>query len=139
MDNKRITLSEAVKFHGHLGPYLVLGILAGELGLRRLKCKKYFGIDVLVWGAKEKPKSCFIDGLQLSTDGKGNIKKLNGPRIKVELRRCDDKRRIAFVLKDGIIRKIGQLKSHKDSELLANKLYKTVNYKLFNLKLETRT
>ncbi|MCX5710376.1 MAG: formylmethanofuran dehydrogenase subunit E family protein, partial [Candidatus Omnitrophica bacterium] len=77
----KVSLKEAVNFHGHLGPYLVLGLKAGEMALRKLGCKKYFGLEVKVFGALKKPKSCFIDGLQLSTGatyGKGNIQKYKG-------------------------------------------------------------
>jgi formylmethanofuran dehydrogenase subunit E len=67
MKKSGITLKEAIRFHGHLGPYLVLGVLAGEAALKKLKAKKYFGIEMKVWGANKKPKSCLVDGLQLST------------------------------------------------------------------------
>ena len=86
MNKNRVTLKEAIKFHGHLGPYLVLGILAGESALKKLRCKKYFGLNVRVWETHKKPKSCLIDGLQLSTGatyGKGNINKLNGSKMKI--------------------------------------------------------
>lgn len=43
---RNVAIKEAVNFHGHLGPYLILGILAGEAALKRLRCKKYFDIDV---------------------------------------------------------------------------------------------
>ena len=46
---KRISLKEAVNFHGHLGPYLVVGLLAGEAVLKILACRKYFGLKVLVY------------------------------------------------------------------------------------------
>jgi len=36
---RKIAIKEAIKFHGHLGPYLILGILAGEAALKILKCK----------------------------------------------------------------------------------------------------
>ncbi|MGD9014912.1 MAG: formylmethanofuran dehydrogenase subunit E family protein, partial [Candidatus Omnitrophota bacterium] len=67
MNYKRNTLNQAKRFHGHLGPYLILGILAGELAIKKLGCRKYFDLSVRVWGAQRKPKSCCIDGLQLST------------------------------------------------------------------------
>ena len=44
----KIRLNEAIKFHGHLGPYLVLGLKAGELALKKLGCKKYFNLDFLL-------------------------------------------------------------------------------------------
>jgi len=140
MLHDRVSLREAIKFHGHLGPYLVLGLLAGETALKKIKCKKYFGLDVKVWGAKEKPKSCLIDGLQLSsgaTYGKGNIKKLNGPAIKIEFSHREKRARLNLKLSDGLIEKLQQAKTHQQSELLAEELYRSNFKELFNLQLKT--
>ncbi len=136
MSKDRITLNEAVRFHGHLGPYLVLGILAGEFALKRLKCKKYFGLKVKVYDANKKPKSCLIDGLQLSTGityGKGNIKKLNGSGIKIEFQNHNGHKKITLRLKKDLIQALKKTKSHKVSELLAKRLYKTDYSELFEL------
>ena len=135
MSNK-ITLKEAIKFHGHLGPYLILGILAGEAALKKLKCKKYFGLDVKVWGANKKPKSCLIDGLQLSTGatyGKSNIQKLNGFIIKIKFHNRINNKIITLKLKDSMVKRLKAAKTHKDSELLARKLYKISHSELFDL------
>lgn len=129
-------LKEAEKFHGHLGPYLVLGILAGELALKKLRCRKYFNLEIKVFGANKKPKSCLIDGLQLSTGatyGKGNIIKLNSTLIKVEFRNRINNKKIILRLKDGLLQILKNTKIHRDSEALAKKLYKTDYTKLFNL------
>ncbi len=133
---KRITLSEALKFHGHLGPYLVLGILAGEFALKRLRCKKYFGLEVRVWGTDKKPKSCFIDGLQLSTGatyGKGNIHKLDGRKIKIEFCNPNNNKKFILRFRESLIQRLEETKTHRDSELLAKRLYKTEYNELFNL------
>ncbi len=132
----RITLKEAEKFHGHLGPYLVLGVLAGEVALKKLRCKKYFGLEVKVWGAMKKPKFCLIDGLQLSTGatyGKGNIEKLDGPTIKVKFCNCLNQKKVTLKFKQGLIKKLEETKTHRDSEVLAKKLYNTSYNKLFKL------
>ena len=124
---KKVTLLEAEKFHGHLGPYLVLGILAGEFALKKLGCKKYFGINIKVYGADKKPKSCLIDGLQLSsgaTFGKGNIVKLNGNAIKIEFFDCLKNKQITLKLKENIMHKLKKVETHKDSEILAKELFK---------------
>jgi len=124
---KRVTLNEATKFHGHLGPYLILGILAGESALKKLKCKKYFGLDVKVCGADKKPKSCFIDGLQLSTGatyGKGNIAKIQSNKIRAVFCNTQNNKKLTISLKDGIIDKLNNLKRHRDSELFAKELYR---------------
>jgi len=136
MKNGKVTLNEAIEFHGHLGPYLVLGILAGEAALKKLRCKKYFGLEVKVWGAGEKPKSCLIDGLQLSTGatyGKGNIEKLNGRAIKMEFSSRISQKKIILRLKSDLIRRLKGAKTHRNSEILAKKLYNTNWNKLFKL------
>ncbi len=137
MSNKRIQLGEAVRFHGHLGPYLVLGILMGQYALRRLKAKKYFGIEVRVKGVFKKPMSCLIDGLQLSTGatfGKGNIKKLNGRDIRVIFRNLRDKKKIVLSLREHLKVRLERLKGHRDSEALAEAIYKSGYSELFEFK-----
>ena len=136
MGNNKITLPEAEKFHGHLGPWLVLGILAGEIALKKLRTRKYFGLKVRVWGANKRPKSCLIDGLQLSTGstyGKGNIKKLNGRRIKIDFCNPACHKKLILKLKDNLIQRLQGTKTHKDAEWLARKLYKTDYSELFEL------
>jgi len=137
MGNEKITLDRARKFHGHLGPYLVLGVLMGEYALKHLKAKKYFGLEVKVKGVDKKPKSCIVDGLQLSTGatlGKGNIKKLNGKDIQAIFYNLNTKRRIALSLKDNLKFSLEKLRNHRDSEALAKKLHKRKDYgKLFRL------
>ena len=131
----RITLKQAEKFHGHLGPYLVLGIRAGEIALKKLRCKKYFGLEVKVWGANKKPESCLIDGLQLSTGatyGKGNISKLDGSAIKIEFGNLTNRKRITLRLKDSLIKELEKAKMHRDSEVLAKKLYRREDSEFFN-------
>ncbi len=131
---KRISLKEAVKFHGHLGPYLVLGILAGELAIRRLKCRKYFGLKIKVWGATKKPKSCLIDGLQLSsgaTYGKGNIGRLSANRVKIEFLNCQNNRKLILKINDCIEERLREAKTHAEAEALARLLYQKPGAKIF--------
>jgi formylmethanofuran dehydrogenase subunit E len=135
MKEKRITLKEGIKFHGHLGPYLVLGIRAGELALKKLKFKRYFGVGVKVWGAAHKPKSCLIDGLQLSTGatlGKGNIEKFNGPAIKIEFMDKEKGASVSLSLRQGLLRDLAEAKTHESCERLAKKLYSSDFTELFS-------
>lgn len=132
-----INLKEAIDFHGHLGPYLVLGVLAGELALKELKCKKYFGLEVKVWGATQKPKSCLIDGLQLSTGatlGKGNISKHEGHIIEIEVNNAAEKKKIHITLNDHLRKDVERALTHEESEALAKKIYKMDPHKVFNLR-----
>jgi len=135
-DKTRITLKDAVKFHGHLGPYLILGILAGELAIKKLRCKKYFGLDIKICGANKKPKSCLIDGLQLSTGatyGKGNVQKIKGDKIKVILRNLKNNEKNKLCIKDSLLKRLDSLAGHKDCEAFAKELYKTDPLNIFNL------
>jgi len=133
---RRITINEAEEFHGHLGPYLILGILAGELAIKILKCKRYFGLDVLVQGANKKPKSCLIDGLQLSTGatyGKGNIKKISGNNIVISIQNLKNNKKVKISLKEALIRRLDVLKGHAASEGLAKELYNADSLDIFGL------
>lgn len=61
-------LKKAVEFHGHLGPFLVLGLRMGLVGLRELNVKG--GERKLQVTAKlpySIPFSCTVDGLQIAT------------------------------------------------------------------------
>ncbi|MEM2896266.1 MAG: FmdE family protein [Candidatus Bathyarchaeia archaeon] len=62
-------MEKAEEFHGHLGPFLVLGLKIGLLGLKKLNMNR--GSDgelhVTVMLDYSIPFSCMIDGLQVST------------------------------------------------------------------------
>ncbi len=122
-----IPIKEAIKFHGHLGPYLILGLLAGNLGLRKTGAKKHFGMEVKVYGANKKPKSCLIDGLQLSTGatyGKGNIQKFAGSDIKIKMRNVINGKRLTLSLAKELKKELDCLRGHSESERFAKGLLK---------------
>lgn len=93
-------------------------------------------MEVKVWGANEKPQSCIIDGLQLSTGatyGKGNITKIDGCKIKMEFCNLSNHKKITLKLKDDFIQKLQKTKNHRDSEILAKQLYRMDPLELFHL------
>ncbi|MEN6357550.1 MAG: formylmethanofuran dehydrogenase subunit E family protein [Armatimonadota bacterium] len=70
-------LELAKRFHGHMGPNLVIGIKMGNYAVKTLGISNHFGIDVEVHCPGKPPVSCMIDGIQLSTGatmGKTNIR-----------------------------------------------------------------
>lgn len=74
--NQKQLIDQLIQFHGHLGPYLVLGYRMGMIGLRETKTKKYFGLRVEVKCPAKPPERCLVDGLQFATGatyGKANI------------------------------------------------------------------
>jgi formylmethanofuran dehydrogenase subunit E len=61
-------LEKAKDFHGHLGPFLVLGVRAGLRGLKELGTRKenlYISASVLL--RYSVPYSCVLDGIQMTT------------------------------------------------------------------------
>jgi hypothetical protein len=69
-------LARIEDFHGHLGPFVILGFRAGQAALRSLPAQGYFDLEARVWCGKTPPLSCFADGVQLGsgcTTGKGNL------------------------------------------------------------------
>jgi len=76
-------LERAAEFHGHLGPYLVLGLRMGVLAKNTLNADP-FEIRAEIHTEKKKPRSCILDGIQFAsgcTLGKGNIDLLESDKI----------------------------------------------------------
>ncbi len=117
-------LSKAVEFHGHLGPYLVLGLKAG------LFANQILGRSPMKTGAVIKtkttpPESCFADGVQLTTGctfGKGNISLLEGVGLQVIFKK--NSQELTLELKDQIIEEMNSLPDEEEAwEALAKELY----------------
>ncbi|MCK5588384.1 MAG: formylmethanofuran dehydrogenase subunit E family protein [Candidatus Lokiarchaeota archaeon] len=67
---------KAVRFHGHPGVFLAIGIRMGLLALEYLKSKGYFELEAFVQTRERPPYLCILDGIQFSTGctiGKGNL------------------------------------------------------------------
>lgn len=62
-----LSLEDAVKMHGHRGPWLVLGYRAGLRALEILKPEDEHDLTCKVRCPLKKPYTCSIDGIQVST------------------------------------------------------------------------
>jgi len=63
-----VLLDKARDFHGHLGPFLVLGLRAGLRGLRELQTRKEsLDVSAKVRLTYSLPYSCILDGVQVAT------------------------------------------------------------------------
>ena len=118
----------AIRFHGHLGPFLVLGLRAG------LRAVELFGHDpfklkAIVILKRAIPYTCFLDGIQFSTGctlGKGNIEVLEGDGITVRF--IHERGEFTLIVRDEILEEIV---SAEDMEGEALKLLKLPLSKLF--------
>ena len=63
-----VILNRAEEFHGHLGPFLVLGVRMGLIGVRELEAKgNQEKLRVTAMLRNSVPFSCVIDGIQVAT------------------------------------------------------------------------
>ena len=132
---KQNLLEFAVKFHGHLGPYLVLGLRMGMAAIRILKPHGLHELSVKVWTKITPPESCLVDGIQVSsgcTLGKANTSVKDSRRIGAEFRKAD--RRVVIRLSEKSKRTLGSLKKPTPQitlNELATSLYRAPDRQLF--------
>jgi formylmethanofuran dehydrogenase subunit E len=89
MRPKHSSLAAAARFHGHLGPWLALGLKAGLRARRELGASP-FELTACVFCPARTPYSCFIDGVQVGsgcTLGKGNVRHVRASACRVEFLR----------------------------------------------------
>ncbi len=124
-------LKGAVKFHGHLGPFLILGLRAGLLGVDYLG-KNHFELRARVKTDLHPPRSCFIDGVQFAsgcTAGKGNIETHVSNGVSVEFVRGEHK--ISLVVRDDVLKTLDQITSERQSETICIEILHRTDEELF--------
>ncbi len=128
--DKIVRLTE---FHGHLGPYLIIGMKMGEisnniLGTETGAGSTHFHKKAIVKTGTVPPISCIIDGIQYTsgcTLGKGNIEVLN-QKIPEATFILDDKE-LTIKLKIKIET------ADRDLEEVAMEVYRTDDRDLFEI------
>jgi formylmethanofuran dehydrogenase subunit E len=124
-------LKRAVEFHGHLGPFLVLGLKAGLLA-NSLLGKDCFETTAVVATDPNPPHSCLVDGVQFVTGctmGKGNIKIKRSKSIYVLFLKGGRKLKLKLIR--NVLGTIRNASSQKDSEKVALELLKKPAHELF--------
>jgi len=87
------TLKKAEEFHGHLGPFLTLGVRMGLIGIRELRVKRNEEkLRITAMLKYSVPFSCVIDGIQVATkctigNKKLRVKRSPGITARFELQR----------------------------------------------------
>lgn len=129
-------LEGAVSFHGHLGPFLVLGLRAGLIGVGYLG-KSYFELRATVETGIQPPRSCFIDGIQFAsgcTTGKCNLQVVTDNDVSVEFVRGE--RRIRITIRDNILRDMNHLSSEEQVERFSREILEKTANELFLVEKE---
>jgi formylmethanofuran dehydrogenase subunit E len=129
-------LGLAVAFHGHLGPYLVLGLKAGELA-NKIMGKEPFKTRAEVFSPPQPPHSCIVDGVQFSTGctmGKANIL-LHGSKKRVKVIFTKEGRSLEVSPKRSILQSFSSMKGDA-AEDMSEELYRLPLDELFDYKIK---
>jgi formylmethanofuran dehydrogenase subunit E len=97
-------LKQAARFHGHLGPWLVLGLKAGTYARRKLDASP-LDLQARVFCPPRTPYTCFVDGIQFSsgcTMGKGNISHHRANECRVEFTRKGSRSRVRLAVRPEV-------------------------------------
>ncbi len=123
-------LASAARFHGHLGPWLVLGLRAGIHARRTFRATP-FELNAAVKSPPRPPHSCFIDGVQLGsgcTMGKANITRRDSRSVSVSFSRKGSKRILTLHVRPKVVTEID---GASDIERLARTLFRRPLSRLF--------
>ena len=123
---------KGVEFHGHLGPFLIIGLRMGSLALKLLGLNEPSGLRAIVETGNEPPLSCIADGVQVATGctlGKGNIEVVKNNRAKATF--LKDNKILVVELRESAYRRIlEQLETHT-SERVAEEVMEYLDEELF--------
>lgn len=112
-------LKEAVKFHGHLGVFLVLGLKAG-LYANEILGENNVKMHACIETESFPPFSCFVDGVQVTTGctmGKRNIELRNGASLSVRF--TQGNRQLTLWIKPVLLEGFRRINSMNESKEVA--------------------
>lgn len=102
-------LEKAAEFHGHLGPFLAIGVRMGLIGLDRVSMAMGDSLEVTASLPLRVPFSCIIDGLQVSTNctvGNQKLSLKDCPSIQATFERKDNGQKIVVALNQSVFEKL---------------------------------
>lgn len=100
-----LSLEEAIRFHGHKGPFMIIGYRAGLLACRLL-CRNPFDLYCKARIPIKRPFSCILDGIQCSsgcTLGKLNIVIEDSEKFELEFIRMSNNSRLVLKIRKKLI------------------------------------
>lgn len=117
-------------FHGHIGPWAVVGYRMGEIARRKFPEKLW----VVVYTGTKPPISCLIDGVQFTsccTMGKGNIKIRDDNQAMGMF--YDERSILEIRLKDDWRRRIEAETTKENEEEMAIQVFEAKDEDLFRI------
>lgn len=131
--DKEYSMEDLAAFHGHLGPFIVLGYRMGRYARRNL-CQDPFQLKATVYCSGTPPESCIADGIQIGsgcTLGKRNIEIVISDKIRGEFSAGERKLVLSPISIDTPPR---DDHDHGEAiELLAERMYMKPDSQLFDI------
>jgi len=124
-------LRRLADFHGHLGPYVLLGYRMGLVAKKHFPKKFY----ATLYTGTEPPVSCTIDGVQFSsgcTLGKGNLSVKEGGKAVVRF--YDGIRSIEISPLESVQKKIDMVTTYEAGEKLSLELHQLSDRELLMIR-----
>lgn len=128
------TLKKIEDFHGHLGPYVILGYKMGQIS-NQILGKNPFEKKAVVFTFDQPPHSCIIDGIQLSsgcTLGKKNIKIYKKENLKVIFSNKNGKQ-VEIILKSNIINEVDTIVTDNNILIYSKNIWERNDEELFDI------
>ncbi|HVO78172.1 MAG TPA: formylmethanofuran dehydrogenase subunit E family protein [Methanomassiliicoccales archaeon] len=130
MDQLPEELIRLKRFHGHLGPYVVVGYRMGQLARQRLEGK----LTAVAFTGTKTPLSCLVDGVQFSSSctlGKGNISIQDKGEARAHF--FNDRVLLDIKLDDEVKKSIDDGMSKETEEATALAIYNEPEEELFEI------
>lgn len=134
MELDRELIERLRAFHGHLGPFAMLGYRAGKLALKSLGAPSHFGIHAEVRCPAQPPPSCFADGVQYSTGctlGKRNIELVPARSITLTVTVNESGASVTIVPRGEVIEQFSRWLADEGDEAAALRVLTMSNADLF--------
>lgn len=124
-EDVKALLLEAADFHGHLGPFLALGVRTGLTGLRELNARPGdTKLRVTVMLKYDVPFSCMLDGVQAVTRCTVGNKRLSWKDSEQmsAVFTVHDSVRVEVIINSAAVQELGRKLADKPSEETVRKL-----------------
>jgi formylmethanofuran dehydrogenase subunit E len=130
-------LQAAGRFHGHIGPFLSVGLRMGQVANEHLG-RAPMDMKAVVWVEAKPPRSCVVDGIQYATGctmGKASIT-IEADASRVAARFTAKTGTVNVGLKDGFLARIEEdLKGAEEKAIIdyAFKIMDTAPEEMFEV------
>ena len=133
------TVNAARKFHGHLGPFLVIGVRMGESALKQFNLIGNERLDLRanVKVPLQTPFSCLLDGIQIATTctiGNQRLTIQNAQNIQATFTTQKQAKTIKITIKETLNQQLKQKQTqNKLTEEYAKEIADMPENRLFNI------